>query len=72
MKHLIRATFNPPKHFLRAGVLPEQVERECDGLAELSEQLRELVYGGNKLLDLKARLVIEITPIVPPKTTDAL
>lgn len=66
MKHRIRATFNPPANYLRAGVLPEQVERECDGLAELSEQLRELVYAGDKLLRLKARLVVEITPVVTP------
>lgn len=67
MKHRIRATFNPPAHHLRAGVLPEQVERECEGLAELSEQLRQLVYAGDKLLRVKARLVIEITPIEPPR-----
>lgn len=65
MKHRIRATFNPPVYRLRAGALPEQVERSCDGLADLSEQLRELVYAGNKLLNLKARLVIEITPVTP-------
>lgn len=62
MKHRIRATFNPPAAYLRAGVLPEQTERICDGLAELSEQLRELIYAGDNLLRLKARLVIEITP----------
>ena len=44
--------------------MPEQVERECEGLAELSEQLRELVYAGDKLLRLKARVVIEIVPVV--------
>lgn len=62
MKHRIRATFNPPPSYLRAGVLPEQWERVCDGPAELSEQLRELIFAGDKLLRLKARLVIEITP----------
>lgn len=72
MKHRIRATFNPPPEYLRNGVLPEQVERSCDGLADLSEQLRGLVYAGNKLLNLKARLVIEITPVTPEKTTDDL
>jgi hypothetical protein len=71
MKHRIRATFNPPAEYLRQGVLPEQVERQCDGLTDLSEQLRELVYAGNKLLNLKARLVIEIAPVTPEKTTDA-
>lgn len=70
MKHRIRATFNPPAQHLRAGVLPEQVERECDGLADLSEQLRQLVYGGDKLLRLKARLVIEITPVAPPPSRE--
>ena len=71
MKHRIRATFNPPPQYLTNCVLPEQVERQCDGLADLSEQLRELVYAGNKLLSLKARLVIEITPLTPEQTTDA-
>lgn len=66
MKHRIRATFNPPANYVRAGVLPEQVERECDGLADMAEQLRELVYAGDKLLRLKARLAVEITPIAPP------
>lgn len=70
MKHRIRATFNPPANYLRVGVLPEQVEREAEGLAELSEQLRELVHAGDKLLRLKARLVVEITPVVPPASRD--
>jgi hypothetical protein len=63
MKHRIRATFNPPAVYLHNGAMPEQVERMCDGPAELSEQLRELIYAGKNLLDLKARLVIEITPV---------
>ena len=71
MKHRIRATFSPPAVYLHNGALPEQVERMCDGPAELAEQLRELIYAGKKLLDLKARLVIEITPVTLVKTTDA-
>lgn len=63
MKRRIRATFNPPPAYLRTGVLPEQVERECDGLADMAEQLRELIYAGDTLLKLKARLVIEIEPV---------
>jgi len=62
MKHRIRATFNPPPAFLRMGALPDQAERVCDGLDELAEQLRELVYAGDRLLRLGARVVIEITP----------
>lgn len=61
MKHRIRATFSPPAQYLKAGALPEQVERECEGLAEMSEQLRELVYAGSNLLQLGARVTIEIT-----------
>jgi hypothetical protein len=71
VKHRIRATFNPPAVYLHNGALPEQVERFCEGPAELAEQLRELIYGGKKLLDLKARVVIEITPVTLAKTTDA-
>ena len=63
MKHRIRATFSPPAAYLRQGCLPEQLERVCEGNAELAEQLRELVYGGDKLLRVKARLTIEITPV---------
>lgn len=43
--------------------MPEQLQRLCTGSAELSEQLRELVYGGDKLLRMGARLVIEIVPV---------
>jgi hypothetical protein len=71
VKHRIRATFNPPAVYLHNGALPEQVERMCDGTNELVEQLRELIYAGKKLLDLKARVVIEITPVTLAKTTDA-
>lgn len=63
MKHRIRATFSPPAAYVRAGALPEQLERVCEGPAELAEQLRELVYGGDKLLRIKARLTIEITAV---------
>lgn len=69
MKHRIRATFSPPAVYLHNGAMPEQVERTCDGLAELSEQLRELMYAGKKLLDLKARVVIEITPVTLTKAS---
>jgi hypothetical protein len=46
-----------------SGAWPEQCERCCDGLDDLVEQLRQLIYAGHILLDLKARLVIEIEPV---------
>lgn len=64
MKHRIRATFSPPAQWLRAGALPEQVEHISDSPGDMAEKLRELVMAGDKLLRLKARLVIEIAPIV--------
>lgn len=65
VKHRIQATFNPPPQYLKAGALPERVERECAGLAEMSEQLRELVYAGSTLLNLGASVSIEITRSLP-------
>lgn len=63
MKHRIRATFSPPPQWLRAGALPEQVEHTCDSPGDMAEKLRELVMAGDKLMNLKARLVIEIVPV---------
>ncbi len=63
MKHRIRATFSPPAQLLRQGCLPEQIEHVCDGPADMAEKLRELVYGGDKVLRLRARLSIWIEPV---------
>lgn len=63
MKHRIRATFSPPAKWLRAGALPEQIEHTCDSPGDMAEKLRELVMAGQTLMNLKARLVIEIMPL---------
>lgn len=63
MKHRIRATFSPPKQWLRAGALPEQIEHISDSPGDMAEKLRELVMAGDKLMKLSARLIIEIVPM---------
>jgi hypothetical protein len=72
MTHRIRATFSPPARCLRAGVLPEQFERFCQ-VHEIAEQLRELMVLSQKVMQLDARVVIEImavTQIEPDSDLD--
>lgn len=71
MKHRIRATFSPPTQWLRAGALPEQVEHVSDSPGDMADKLRELVMAGDKLMNLKARLVIEIVPLAEQETGNA-
>jgi hypothetical protein len=69
MKYRIRATFSPPSRWLRAGVLPEQLERFCDGHTHVAEELRALILAAERLLKMDARVVIEIMP-APANTDD--